>query len=75
VVFGLLLFGGSALNSFAFVLTIGVVVGTYSSVCVAAPLLVMWAERSGRDLEAEAAPSEPLPPKTRRARKVPTGNA
>ena len=75
VVFGLLLFGGSALNSFAFVLTIGVVVGTYSSVCVAAPLLVMWAERSGRDLEAEAVPADPTPPKKRRARKVPAGSA
>jgi len=43
----LLLFGGAALNSFAFVLSIGVVVGTYSSIFVAAPLLVFWSERPG----------------------------
>ena len=39
---GLLFFGGAALNPFAFVLTIGVMVGTYSSIYVASPFLVMW---------------------------------
>jgi hypothetical protein len=41
---------------------------------VAAPLLVMLAERQGRDLEADVAPVEPTPTK-RRARKVHTGSA
>ena len=42
VVVGLLVFGGSALNAFAFVLTIGVMVGTYSSIYIASPILVIW---------------------------------
>ena len=42
VVVGILLFGGSALNPFSFVLTVGVIVGTYSSIWVASPLLVLW---------------------------------
>ena len=42
VVFGLFLFGGAALNAFAFVLTIGVVVGTYSSIFIASPILLLF---------------------------------
>ena len=42
VVIGLWILGGEALRSFAFVLTIGVIVGTYSSICIASPVLVMW---------------------------------
>jgi len=79
VVFGLLLFGGAALNSFAFVLSIGVVVGTYSSIFVAAPLLVFWSERrERRELVTEGAPvtaAAPKAQKAQRARKVPTGSA
>ena len=43
-VLGIFLFGGEALRPFAFVLTVGVLVGTYSSIYVAAPFLVMWTE-------------------------------
>ena len=42
VVFGLYVFGGAALAPFSFVLTIGVLVGTYSSIYVASPFLVLW---------------------------------
>lgn len=42
VTVSLLIFGGAALNPFAFVLTVGVVVGTYSSIFVASPILVLW---------------------------------
>ncbi len=44
VVFGLFMFGGEALNPFAFVLTAGIVVGTYSSIFIASPFLLMWQE-------------------------------
>ncbi len=40
VVFMLLLFGGSGLQPFAFALTIGVIIGTYSSIYVASPVLI-----------------------------------
>jgi preprotein translocase subunit SecF len=42
VVIALYLFGGEVLNSFAFALLIGILEGTYSSIFVAAPLLLVW---------------------------------
>jgi preprotein translocase subunit SecF len=38
----LLIFGGQVLNGFAFALTCGIIVGTYSSVFVASPILIFW---------------------------------
>jgi preprotein translocase SecF subunit len=38
----LLLFGGSAISDFVLALLIGIVIGTYSSIFVASPLLVDW---------------------------------
>ena len=42
VVFILLLFGGPVLFNFAFILTVGVVVGTYSSIFVVSSLVLDW---------------------------------
>jgi len=36
------LFGGSSTRHFIFVLIVGIVVGTYSSIFVASPILVLW---------------------------------
>lgn len=41
-VFALYLWGGVVINDFAFTLLVGVIVGTYSSIFVAAPILVDW---------------------------------
>ena len=38
----LLVFGGPVLRGFSFALTVGVVIGTYSSIAVAAPMLVAY---------------------------------
>jgi preprotein translocase SecF subunit len=38
----LLFFGGQVLNGFAFALVCGIIVGTYSSVFVASPILIFW---------------------------------
>jgi len=38
----LMFFGGSVIYDFAFVLTVGIVFGTYSSIFVASPLLTLW---------------------------------
>jgi preprotein translocase subunit SecF len=38
----LFLFGGPVLNGFAFALVVGIIIGTYSSVFVAGPILVFW---------------------------------
>lgn len=35
-------FGGASIRSFALALTIGIAIGTYSSIFVASPLLVIW---------------------------------
>jgi len=42
VVFTLFLFGGEIIHSFAFTLLVGVVVGTYSSIFVASPILIAF---------------------------------
>jgi len=49
VVFAMLFFGGEVLFYFALALTIGIVIGTYSSVLVASPI-VMWLGISREDL-------------------------
>ncbi len=38
----LFIFGGQVLNGFAFALVCGIVVGTYSSVFIASPILIFW---------------------------------
>jgi len=38
----LFLFGGQVLNGFSFGLVCGIIVGTYSSVFVASPILILW---------------------------------
>lgn len=42
VLFSLLLFGGETIKWFVFALFIGIIVGTYSSIFIASPVLVMW---------------------------------
>jgi SecD/SecF fusion protein len=44
VVFVLYLFGGPGVHLFAFVMVVGVVVGTYSSIYIASPLLLIFGE-------------------------------
>jgi SecD/SecF fusion protein len=45
--------GGPVLNDFAFAIFIGVVVGTYSSVYIAAPIVLWWSGKGGHKLRAE----------------------
>ena len=44
----IIIFGGESIRSFALALTIGIFIGTYSSIFVASPLLVVW-ERLRKD--------------------------
>ena len=41
-VLSLYLFGGEVLHGFSFALVVGILIGTYSSIAVAAPMLVAW---------------------------------
>jgi preprotein translocase subunit SecF len=43
VVLSLFILGGEVINDFAFALLVGVLVGTYSSIFVASPVLIWWA--------------------------------
>ncbi len=48
VVLALFIFGGGVIHNFAFALLIGILVGTYSSIFVASPILIFWDDyRSG----------------------------
>lgn len=51
VVMVLLILGGEVIHDFAFALILGVIVGTYSSVFVASPIIVEWERRSPRRLK------------------------
>jgi preprotein translocase subunit SecF len=48
VVGTLFFFGGEVLRTFALALILGVIIGTYSSVFVASPIVVEWESRSPR---------------------------
>ncbi len=58
----LFLFGGQVLNGFSFALVIGIIIGTYSSIFIASPILVFWqdvADRRKRGARPPAVPSRP----------------
>lgn len=42
VILALFLFGGGVIHNFAFAMLVGVLVGTYSSIYVASPVLLLW---------------------------------
>jgi len=46
-VLSLYLFGGEVLHGFSFALVVGILIGTYSSIAVAAPMLVAYQESRG----------------------------
>jgi len=51
------LFGGEPLEPFAFVMVVGIIVGTYSSVYIASPYVLLWQSwRARRKGTAKAAP-------------------
>ena len=52
-VLALFIFGGQVLNDFSFALVVGILIGTYSSIAVAAPMLVAWQDwRAGQGKSA-----------------------
>ena len=62
-VLSLYLFGGEVLHGFSFALVIGILIGTYSSIFIASPMLVAyqdWRERHGKTgrLAPVAAPAQ-----------------
>jgi preprotein translocase subunit SecF len=55
----LFIFGGEVLRGFSFALVVGIIVGSYSSIFVASPLLLWWQNmreaRSGAALATRSA--------------------
>jgi preprotein translocase subunit SecF len=56
-VLSLYIFGGQVLRGFSFALVVGILIGTYSSIAVAAPMLVAWQEWRGRKGKAAVLPA------------------
>jgi SecD/SecF fusion protein len=54
----LAIFGGPGLRNFAMILIVGLVVGTFSSLFVASPIVLWWAKRSGTNLRREVLDTE-----------------
>ena len=50
VLLALYIFGGATIHYFVLVLLIGVIIGTYSSICISSQLLVVWEKREWRAL-------------------------
>jgi preprotein translocase subunit SecF len=70
-VLALFLFGGSTLNNFAFALLIGQIVGTYSSIAIAAPLVLVYTNFRGKATPQVAAPARQAVNKTPPVSKAP----
>ena len=49
----LYIYGGSALKDFSFTIMIGVIVGTYSSIFIASPIVYIWSKMRGANLRRE----------------------
>jgi len=66
VVIALFVLGGEVLNTFALTLIIGIITGTYSSIYVASPVVVIWRDlvenRRARRVPVRAVPPPPEPP-------------
>ena len=63
VVVALFFLGGEVLRPFSFVMLIGIIVGTYSSIFIAAPLVIVWEEWKTKRAAKKPAPA-PEPKKT-----------
>lgn len=50
VILALFLFGGATIHNFMLVLLIGLIAGTYSSMLIAGPLLVIWEKKEWRKM-------------------------
>jgi preprotein translocase subunit SecF len=57
-VLSLYLFGGEVLHGFSFALVIGILIGTYSSIAIAAPMLVAYQEWRSQRRGPVAVPTE-----------------
>ena len=65
-VLALFLFGGEVLHGFSLALVIGIIIGTYSSIFIAAPMLVAYQQKRGQKTIAGGPASSPSSSQGRR---------
>ena len=61
----LLIFGGDVMRGFAFVMTVGIIVGTYSSIYVASPFALLWEQYVGSRKSGQRVPEKKSAPAAR----------
>ncbi len=59
----LFFFGGPTLHDFALVMMIGIIVGTYSSIFIASPIVLWWSGHKGQKLRSEVQAGSGEPPR------------
>jgi preprotein translocase subunit SecF len=69
----LLALGGDVLRGFAFVMTVGIIIGTYSSVYIASPFALLWEQVFGKERNARREGTAPTGAKP--AASAPAGRA
>lgn len=69
-VLALFLFGGEIINHFAFAMVVGILIGTYSSIAIAAPLVLVYTNLRGKALPQAAAPVRPAVAKAPRPKRA-----
>jgi preprotein translocase subunit SecF len=69
-VLALFLFGGEIINHFAFAMVVGIIIGTYSSVAIAAPLVLVYSNLRGKAAPQLAAPGRPAVTKAPRPKRA-----
>jgi preprotein translocase subunit SecF len=67
VVVVLFFLGGETLRGFSFVMLVGILVGTYSSIFIAAPLVIVWEEWKAKKAAAKKPEAAPAPTKPGKA--------
>jgi preprotein translocase subunit SecF len=60
VVISMYFFGGPAMHDFSFAMLVGIVIGTYSSIFVASPLVLWWATKRKLNLQKAILDSDQL---------------
>jgi preprotein translocase subunit SecF len=73
-VIALFLWGGPVLNGFSFALMCGIIVGTYSSVFIASPIVLFWHNYADKGLKTPSSASAAAV-RAEAARKGPTRTA
>jgi preprotein translocase subunit SecF len=71
-VIALFLFGGPVLHGFSFALVCGIIVGTYSSVFIASPIVLFWHNFADPRRRGRGAPAVSAVPRPETARKSPS---